>query len=287
MPIILLILAVWLWPMSGTAHAEESDRPSLFATEWIQPSEASLDLIDIVFKGQVSALPEARQAVLDKALTQGDWPTMDTARQAAAAEFGAQVVLDWSATRHLAGYLSASVRYGLDLLSIGDATQNLDLLEHSVSIFLYIYGVTLVDGHKCDDPSSPKVFVNQIMGAYEPVRAMAATLPKEVLDGAIDLAVMVEKAIAPARVPDPTICSVGEKRLDTIVAQNEYRNALLKALNQRDKELGADGLARTELPSEKPPSWIKPEAEWAAEAEATREKLPVWLAEVTVRMAKP
>lgn len=285
MRIVLLILVTLSWPLGQTALSKESENRKLFATEWIQPSEAGAGLIEALFKGQIAALPETSQIALDKPLKQGDWRSMDVARQNAAAEFGAQAVLDWAATRHLAGYLGASSRYGLDLLSIGQALDRPDLSEASVGVFLYIYAVTLVDGHKCTDPTSAEVFMNQTLDAYAEVRTFAATLPKTALEKANAYAIALENHIAPARAADPSICSVGEKRLEFMVAQNDYRNALMSALKRRQSERAVGGQDLTALPTEEPPSWIKPEATWQADAAAAREQLPGWLSDLTARMA--
>ena len=193
-------------------------------------------------------------------------------------------VLDWSATRHLAGYLGASSRYGLDLYSIGKAANRPDLMEASVGVFLYLYGVTLVDGSKCVDPSSPEVFMNKTMDAYAPVRAFAATLSQEKMDQAIEYATAFEKLIAPDRASDPMVCVHGKKRLDLIVALNDAMNDTLNALKQQEKELAEHGEIRTELPTRQTLSWIKPEQEWMAAASDTRGSLPGWLSELGDRL---
>ncbi len=209
-----LVCLAALSPMAGPAFSEESGGQKIFASEWIEPSESSRKLIDVVFKGQITPLPKTRQDTLDKALKQGDWASMDAARQSAAGEHGAMAVLDWAATRHLAGYLGASSRYGLDLYSIGKATSRPDLMEASVGILLYLYGVTLIDGHKCSDPSSPEVFMNKTMDAYAPVRAFAATLSQAKMDQAIEYATAFEKLVAPDRASDPMVCVHGNQRLE-------------------------------------------------------------------------
>lgn len=273
-----------LLPTSLIALSEQSEGDQLFASKWIEPSEASLKLIELMFKGQVSTLPKTHQEMLDKSLKRGDWSAMDTARQAAAGKFGVEAVLDWSATRHLAGYLGASSRYGLDLFSIGKAANRSDIIEAGVGIWFYIYGVILIDGYKCTDPSSPEVFMNQTMDAYADVRAIAATLSEQKLNQAIEYAVASEKVIAPDRASDPTICVHGDERLDNFVALNDAMNKTLKVLEQREEERVTTGEPQTELPDTKTPSWIKPEAEWLSDAAEAREALPGWLSELSARL---
>ncbi|MEM9629421.1 MAG: hypothetical protein AAGA21_24555 [Pseudomonadota bacterium] len=279
-----LVCLAALSPMASPAVSEEGGGEKIFASEWIEPSETGQRLIDAVFKGQITPLPKIRQDTLDKALKQGDWATMDAARQSAAGDHGAMAVLDWSATRHLAGYLGASSRYGLDLYSIGKATSRPDLMEASVGVFFYLYGVTLIDGHKCTDPSSPEAVMNKTVDAYAPVRAFAATLSQVKMDQAIEYATAFEKLVAPDRASDPMVCVHGKKRLEQIVAINDDINATLNALKQREKERAEHGEVRTELPTRQPPSWIKPEQEWLKAASDARGSLPAWLLELGARL---
>ncbi len=118
-------------------------------------------------------------------------------------------LLDWKASRHLSGWLRASVYYIEDLDRIGAGRDNADLRYASVMVWMYALASYLVDRERCARTDG-RVFMEYLMQV--PARGtagFAAALAPERLQQAIHVGIRLEEEVAPERSPRGHFCDYG------------------------------------------------------------------------------
>lgn len=211
---IITSLAICAALTPSSPKASSVDIKGLFAAGIIKPSEQAVNRIE-TYQLPLVPLAVGSQKALDRALLDSNDEALDEEfSQLVAAQGidrGAEQILSWGVTRHLAGYLGASERFGRDLDFIGVLTKRPEYVKASVGVWFYLYAVALVDGHKCTDPSAPRQFMVKTNEAYHlgATKLEHASLVRLASDAA-----SLEALTAPDRVSDPTVCLAGTAGAD-------------------------------------------------------------------------
>ncbi len=289
--VFLSLGLVWLTILGAhSAYALDGKVGALFASDALQPSEATIQLIERMFRGQMAPVPMAHQQSLDRTLISRDWPGLEKAIAILQEDEGPSTVLDWLATRHVAGYLAASSRYALYSFDVAEAYKKASLKETGVMLWFYLFAAIQTDGHKCADRSAPGAFLDRVRARTEHIRNYAASLPVDRLRQSKDLALFLEEAIAPNRATDPVLCAMGMASIQS-------------ALNAEVNRILQDGVAASEIEGREPREGeigrqiqvpadanfrpgIKPTTAWQDAASEARAALPDKLERIIFELKK-
>lgn len=184
----------------------------LFTAGIVRPSEQAISRVE-TYQQPLASIALDSQKAWDRALLDGNDEAVDEEFYRLISIQGmdssAKQLLSWGVTRHLAGYVGASERYGRDLNLIGALTKQPDIEEASIGVWFYLYAVTLADSHKCVDPSAARQFMVEVIEAHKSVHFDAAESKPADLARMANEAAALEALTAPDRVSDPIICLNG------------------------------------------------------------------------------
>lgn len=162
---------------------------------------------------QYTAQQKEFMTTLDKLLAEQNYPMfMQTITKADTSDL-VNAALDWGKTRTLEG---ASVVVPATYSALLWATSEVDksdatLRNTSALMAMYAILVVAADGPKCADPSAPERHMNNLLLQYQRQLDAVSVLPNDQKRMAIEMAVNLERRLAPKRKNDKYLCRFGEQ----------------------------------------------------------------------------
>lgn len=162
---------------------------------------------------QYTAPQQEFMTTLDKLLAEQNYPMfMQTITKADTSDL-VNAALDWGKTRTLEG---ASVVVPATYSALLWATSEVDksdatLRNTSALMAMYAILVVAADGPKCADPSAPERHMNNLLLQYQRQLDAVSVLPTDQKRMAIEMAVNLERRLAPKRKNDKYLCRFGEQ----------------------------------------------------------------------------
>lgn len=200
-----------------------SARPFLLAAALVILSATGL------FAAQAAAAPQpaaqqytAQQkefmASLDKLLAQQNYPQFIQTITKADTNDMLNAALDWAKTRTIDGAgIVVPATYSTLLWAMADVDPNDATLRNTSSLMaMYAILVVAADGPKCADPTAPERHMNNLLQQYQRQLDAVAKLPDDQKRKAIEMAISLERRLAPKRQNDKYLCRYGaQEQADT------------------------------------------------------------------------
>lgn len=290
MPILVVLASLSASSASiDSAQAAGDQIDDLFVSDAIRVSDATIALVDRQRSedGAFAPVPSIDQAQLDRALVISDWKGLDQHLMSLHKIHGHDAVLTWLATRHLAGYMAASLRYAKYSLAVGTAENDANLKAKGVMLWFYIHASLYVEESKCVDRGAVSAFWLEIHEGFDLTKQHVATLPWDELHDSQSRAVDLEKEIAPARAADPMICQSANLSAEDVV-ENHLDHMASGDQEEAKTNVEVTPEGKTVLDIQLPmnaayhPS-IRPADAWQAEADTRRSSVHAMLDTITAK----
>ena len=162
---------------------------------------------------QYTAQQKEFMATLDKLIAEQNYPLfMQTITMADSSDM-VNAALDWGKTRTLEGAgVVVPATYSALLWATAEVDKS-DVTLRNTSALMAMYAILVVaaDGPKCADPTAPEHHMNNMLLQYQRQLDAVAALPADQKRMAIEMAVNLERRIAPKRKNDKYLCRFGEQ----------------------------------------------------------------------------
>ena len=162
---------------------------------------------------QYTAQQKEFMATLDKLVAEQNYPLfMQTITKADTTEL-VNAALDWGKSRTLEGAsVVVPATYSALLWATAEVDPSNTTLRNTSSLMaMYSILVVAADGPKCADPTAPERHMNNLLQQYQRQLDAVAALPADQKRMAIEMAVNLERRIAPKRKNDKYLCRFGEQ----------------------------------------------------------------------------
>jgi hypothetical protein len=172
---------------------------------------------------QYTAQQKEFMATLDKLIAEQNYPLfMQTITKADSNDL-VNAALDWGKTRTLEGAgVVVPATYSALLWAMAEVDKSDATLRNTSSLMaMYAILVVAADGPKCADASAPERHMNNMLLQYQRQLDEVAALPTDQKRMAIEMAVNLERRIAPKRKNDKYLCRFGEQEQADIAKKGD------------------------------------------------------------------
>jgi len=191
-------------------------RPLLIAAALVILSSTGLFAAEAAPAKQPAAPQHTAQqkefmASLDRLLAEQNYPQFMQTITKADTDETLNASLDWCKTRTLDGAgIVVPATYATLLWAMAEVDPNDKTLRNTSSLIaMYTILAVAADGPKCADPTAPERHMNNLLQQYSRQLDEVSKLPADQMRTAIEMAINLEKRIAPKRQNDKYLCRYG------------------------------------------------------------------------------
>lgn len=216
---------------------------------------------------QYTAQQKEFMASLDKLLEEQNYTQFIQTITKANTDDMVNTALDWAKARTLDGAgIVVPATYSTLLWAMAEVDPNDATLRNTSSLMaMYSILVVAADGPKCADPSAPERHMNNLLQHYQRQFDEVSKLPAGQKRKAIEMAINLERRLAPKRQNDKYLCRYGAQEQADIA-----KNAAAKAPPEAPKRYGqADKQTTTRNGMDYTPQF-RPREQWEPEQTAKR-----------------